>query len=505
MKSVSSKKSGVILGYLAMAITNLASFFLTPLMLSTFGTSDFGVYKLVITFTAYFALADLGLSNAVVRYVSEYRTNNDKVLEGKFVGVVTLIDLLMSLILVIGGILFYNYIPVIFDQSFQVEEIVLLKELFLLVMITGILTLFINFASGIIKSYERFSLLKSINIIKTVVRVALITILLLLDFSPFEIVLVDTVLMFLVFLYSGYFCFKSLKVRPIFKNIDLGYYKKILSYSLIVFIDAIAFHFFWAADVFIIGVLISSSAIAVYAIGTLIASLFFAFSIVISDVLMPEIVKMVTQGSDDKALTDHMIKIGRIKFIFLALPTIGFIFLGKQFIHLWVGYEFSEAYYIALLILIPQMISALTDVGLYIMWAKNKHLVKTFVSLAICIINIFLTIYLVKEYGIIGAAVSTCLAFIFGYLIFNSIYFHKVLKLDMVLFTKKILNKFIFGILIVLVGAYLVSTIDTTSWFILAVQCLVVTIFYSLTLWFFGFNSFEKNIVLTPIKKLLKK
>ncbi|MHB1106943.1 MAG: oligosaccharide flippase family protein [Lutibacter sp.] len=499
---MNSKKSGVILGYIAMAITNLSSFFLTPLMLTVFGTSEFGVYKLVLSFMSYFALADLGLSNAIVRYVSEYRANNDKNSEGKFIGLVTLIDLLMGGVLFIAGIFFYYYIPQIFHASFSLKEIVLLKDLFFLVVIAGILTLFVNLAGGILKSYERFTILKTMNIVKTLVRVGLITVLLLLDFSPFEIVLVDTVLMLLVFIYSWYYCIKELKIKPIFRNIDSKYSRKILSYTLIVFVDAVAFHFFWAADTFIIGIYISSSAIAIYSIGTLLANLFSSFSVIISDVLMPDVVKQVTVGSDDRELTNYMIKIGRIKFLVLALPTLGFVFFGAKFINLWLGETFEEAYLIAILILIPQMIAALADVALYVMWAKNKHKLKSFVSLGICIINIILTIILVQKYGIIGAAISTCFAFVAGYLVFNSIYFHKVLKLDMIRFVKEIFNKLWLGLSIAGIGAYIISLYGNVSWFMLLSQVILTTLVYIVSVWFFGMNDSEKLMVAPLLKKI---
>lgn len=499
---MSSKKSGVVLGYIAMAITSISSFLLTPLMLTVFGTSEFGVYKLVLSITSYFALADLGLSNAIVRYVSEYRTNHDKKSEGKFIGLVAIIDLIMGIFLLIAGIFFYYYIPVIFKVSFTINEIKLLEKLFFLVIISGILTLFVNLASGILKSYEKFTILKTINIAKTIIRITLITIFLLMDFRSFEIVLIDTILMIIVFLYSWYYCLKELKIKPVLKNIDLKYAKLILSYSLIVFVDAVAFHFFWAADTFIIGIFISSSAIAIYSIGTLLASLFFAFSIVISDVLMPDVVKQVTSGADDSQLSTHMIKIGRIKLIVLALPTLGFVFLGVQFINLWVGKDFHEAYPVALLTLLPQMLSALMDVGLYVMWAKNKHKVKSFVSLGICILNIFLTIILVQKYGIIGAAISTAFAYIAGYIIFNSIYFHKVLHLDMIRFTKETFHRIWFGSILAIIGAFVISFYSASNWFFFGIQCLVLAVVYSFSLWFFGFNSYEKQFVIQPLKRM---
>ena len=113
---MSNKKIGVVLGYIAMLVNNTFSFFLTPLMLLVFGTSEFGVYKLVLSITSYFALADLGLSNAVIRYISEYRTNNDKESESKFVGLVGFIDLIVGGVLLVLGVLFYYFIPQVFKN-----------------------------------------------------------------------------------------------------------------------------------------------------------------------------------------------------------------------------------------------------------------------------------------------------------------------------------------------------------------------------------------------------
>lgn len=502
---MSNKKLGVILGYLAMAVTNLSSFFLTPLMLLVFGTSEFGIYKLVLSITSYFALADLGLSNAVLRYISEYRSNKDKESESKFVGLVTFVDLIIGVVVILLGILFYYFIPQIFQNSFNRNEIILLKKLFFLIVITGVFTLFINFGTALLKAYEKFPILNAINIAKTFVRTGLILTLLLSNFKSFEIVLVDTVLMAIVFIYTVYYCLNVLNISISFKNLEVNYSKKIFSYSIIIFIDAVAFHFLMAADSFIIGIYISSRAIAIYSIGTLLSALFFSFSIVVSDVLMPNVISQVTQGASDTELTDYAIRIGRIKSILLGLPIIGFIFFGQQFIYLWVGKDFLIAYHVALLILIPQMISALMDVPLYIMWAKNKHQIKSFVSLGVSVLNIFLTIILVKEYGIIGAAISTCFAYVSVYLVFNGIFYHKVLHLDMIRFVKQVSSKLWIGMAIVCVGTYVVSLYDAVNWFVLIFQFIIVTLIYIVAIWFFGMNNSEKQLILIPLAKLKEK
>lgn len=494
------KKAGVILGYLAMLIKNLSSLLLTPLMISVFGDSEFGIYKLVLSITSYFALADLGLSNAVIRYVSEYKAHNDKESESKFIALILLADSVVVSIALIALFFVSPWIPHIFRASFSSTEITTLQSLLFLLAFNAIFNLFSNLTNGVIKSYEQFGLLKSINIIALFIRFIAILSLLLLGYKSFSIVLLDTILSLLQLITTWSYCRFKLQVRAHFHNLEFSYSKTILAYSLFVFIDALAFHLFWTADNFIIGLFISSNAIAIYSVGTLISSLFFAFSIVISDVLMPGVVKQVATNATNKELTDHMIQIGRIKLIALALPTIGFIFIGKTFLRLWVGSTYLDAYPIALLVIIPTVAAGICDVGLYIMWAKNKHRIKSIVSLIIALVNIVLTVILVKRIGIIGAAIGTSFAYISGYNIFNNIYFQRVLGLDMFRFIKETLRKIWIPISVTSLVAFSITKLQSNSWTYLILATLSITLIYGITQYIIGFNTYEKNLVRNILK-----
>lgn len=497
------KKAGVILGFVSMFLQNIASFFLTPLMISIFGNGQFGIYKLVLSITAYFALADFGISNSVVRFVSEYRSNNDKETEGKFVSLILLIDICVGLLIIFLSFIFYYFIPPVFSNSLSVEEIELLQGLFWLLVFNGIFNLFSNLTNGIIKSYEKFALLKIVNIFKTVIRTIAIVVLLLSGSSVFSVVFLDTVISFFIFVWTFVYCIYKLNIRPAgYRTIDLSLLKKISSYSIIVFIDAVAFHLFWSADNIIIGILMSSSAVAIYSIGTLISSLFFLFSIVISDVLMPEIVLKVTKNISNEMMTEHMIKIGRIKLAILALPVIGFSFLGKSFINLWVGPYYLDAYYVALVVIIPSTLSGICDVGLYVMWAKNKHKIKSFVSMIISLVNIVISVVLVKKYGIIGAAAGTAFAFIAGYNIFNNIYFHKVLGLDIFRFFINTFRKIWITLIATIVFAFFLTRNPVDSWFFLMTFSALIAIVYIIFLFSTGLNVKEKRMVSDIFKSI---
>ena len=328
------KKAGVVLGYVAMVFQSLISFFLTPFMLGALGSSEYGVYRLVLSITAYFALADLGLSNAAVRYVSEYRARGDKESEGRFVALMLLVDTITGLALVAAAAAFYYFIPGVFRNSFSGGEVRLLQQLFILLVFNGVLSLVLNLTTGVMKSYGEFGLLKVVDIVRNLIRVFSVVLLLLLGYRAFAVVLVDALLTCITLILTIAHCTKKLNVRPNFKLLTCSFAREVLSYSLIVFVEVLAFQLFNSADMVIIGIKISSAAVAIYSIGITISSLFFSLSVVISDVLMPDVVLQVSEGASSEQLTDYMVKIGRIKLLTLGLPTVGFAFLGKSFITL---------------------------------------------------------------------------------------------------------------------------------------------------------------------------
>ena len=179
------KKISVILGYLSMIIQNLAAFFLTPLLIIILGNTEFGVYKLALSIASYFALADFGLSNSIIRYISEYRAKNDKIKEGSFIAISILAIFFASLVIITVSIILSLNLDLIFGNSFNSFELNLLNQMLGLVVVNGIFNLFLNLLTGIITSYEKFVFVKIINISKTIIRFLLILTLLTMNYTSF--------------------------------------------------------------------------------------------------------------------------------------------------------------------------------------------------------------------------------------------------------------------------------------------------------------------------------
>ena len=61
----------VLSNWLALAITTVVGFFLSPLVVHYLGNLTYGVWVIVMSLVAYMNLLDLGLRGAVTRFVSK--------------------------------------------------------------------------------------------------------------------------------------------------------------------------------------------------------------------------------------------------------------------------------------------------------------------------------------------------------------------------------------------------------------------------------------------------
>ncbi|MBN1193311.1 MAG: oligosaccharide flippase family protein [Coriobacteriia bacterium] len=488
------KKAGVVFGYVSLLLQQSVSFFLTPFMLAILGGSQFGVYRLMLSMGPFFALADLGLSNTVVRYLSEYRAKSDRQSERRFVALVLITDLLAGLLIVLAGAILWRIIPDAFSESLVGSELQLLQKLSIFLVANAVLNLFVNLTTGVMKSYKEFGLLRGFEIVRVIIRTTLVVVLLLTGYGVLTVVLVDTIMTAATLIITAAYSARKLGVRPEFKTVTLAFAKGILAYSAVVFVDVLAFQLFSSADAVVIGIEMSSRAVAVYSVGVQISALFFALSSIISDVLMPEVVERVVKDADAAELTDYMARVGRMKLLILALPTIGFAFLGRSFIALWVGKGFLDAFSVALIVIIPSMLSGLSDAGLYVMWAKNKARVKAFASLITALVNVVITIVLVRVVGIIGAAIGTSIAWV-GYTLFNGFYLQASLRLDMSRFYIETFRRIWATLVGGIAFAALIATIHASSWYVLIAQIVAVSLFYLWLAWAVSMEQDEKSII----------
>ena len=274
---------------------------------------------------------------------------------------------------------------------------------------------------------------------------------------------------------------------------------------------AIVSQIYWQIDKLVLGMFLGTISVAIYSAALNIENIVRNVSASIKDVLIPK----ATQISEDQIFTtglttEFMVKSGRIILMVYGLMVVGITVLGEKFIYLWLGADYVEATPLLLILGYSTLLPTVLLPGEELCKKFNKHGPLTLVYLFVSILNIILTVIMVRRMGLYGAAYSTAIGLLAGNVFVSLLYYHKVLnvkigKLLRSIFSRIFIILSIVGIIGFLVDSYILSRY---SWSCLCIEGGIMAALFILFMHLWGFNDFEKGIenkIANPIIKKIRK
>lgn len=506
-KEKNQLRIGVILSYVNLILGNLIPVFYTPIMLSLLGQSEYGLYKLASNFTSYLSLISLGLGSAITRYLIKAREEEGKEAEKKILGLFTRIFQVISIVTLAVGIILTLSLDIWYSNSLTDSELFKMKILVLIIVCNMALGFLMTPQVSVVTSHERFIFLQSMNILSTCVAPILNLIVLFFGFASIGMTVSSLVLNLITRICYYLYMRKVLEIKPMYNEMPKHKMKEIMGFSFWVFVANVVGQLYNATDTVMIGAIpaLATIGVAVYNVGGVFNHIVFSLTTGVSSMLSPKTNKMVFQGASNEELTDLAIRIGRLQCYIITLIVTGFICFGRPFIQFYVGEGYEDAYWVAIFMMIPNMIPLVQSVCLSIIVAKNKHRFRSLVYLGIAIANVIGTWFLMQFMGIVGAALMTGVALIIGQGIIMNWYYHFKTGLNMVRFWKKVGKIYLIPILMCVVTLIVSQFVDFNNLIILIIGILVYTLIYCLVNWFFVMNDYEKDIFRQPVIKVVKK
>lgn len=499
---MNQRKLGVILSYLAQFIQILVGLIYTPVMLRLLGQNEYGLYQLVYSTVSYLSLLSLGFGGAYLRFYSRYKTKDDENEIARLNGMFMLIFTSISIICILCGMVMLSNIEVIFGSGLTNSELSIAKVLMTLMIINLALTFPNSLFNSYITAHEKFIFQKALIVLQQLINPFLTLPLLLMGYGSIGMVSITTSLTILLLVSNIYFCFKKLNIKFSFKGLQFSLLKEMWVFTFFIFLNQIIDQVNWSVDKFLLGRIIGTAAVAVYGVGAQLNTMYLSFSLAISNVFAPRVNRIVAESDDNKELSRLFTKIGRIQAILMFLILSGFIIFGKAFIQFWAGEGYEAAYYVTLCLIVPVTVSTVQNLGLEIQRAKNKHKARSIVYFIIAIGNVTVSYFLISKFGPVGAAFGTTIALVLGNILFMNWYYHNRIGLDMIYFWKEI-AKFIPALIIpCIVGVAINRVIIFNNLFSLGLWAIVYTAFYCGSMWFFGMNSEEKQMLSGPMNKV---
>lgn len=502
------KKGGILLSYCNIALSMCINIVLTPMMITALSDETYSIYKIMQSLSGPLIIFNLGLATVTARYVAKYRVVGDEFKKEKenALAMALIVAVVMAVLVLLVSILLIQLIPYLYGSNYDDQQIMLAKQLFFLFAVSAGLTIISDVYKGCVSGCERFVFANGLRTMQLLIKLALTVVFLKLGMGALAVAaieLINTVLGLVSLIgYSKWGLREQIKLH----SWDKVEFCNMLTFSVAILLQAIINQVNNNMDVMILGAMLDqkyvitmySSALSIYTIYNSMISTF-------SSVFYPSAVRLVECRESGIKLTDFVIRLGRVQAM-IAVATLGaFALFGANFIRIWIGQIYENAYHVALIIMIPVTIPLVQNGCLAILDAKMKRMFRSVVLFLMAGINVVISIILIRHIGFWGAAVGTAISLIVGHGIIMNIYYKRVIGLEVVRMFREIFQGILpCGILSMLLCLPLVWLIkDNFSGFIF--KCIAFSAVYLAILWKIGMNSSERQVVNKLFKGFLNK
>lgn len=386
-------------------VTAVIGFLLSPFIVHSLGNTGYGLWTLVLSLTGYFGLLDLGIRSSVGRFVSRYVALKDDEKTNRIVS--TAFCILFS-----GGMLALLATVVVtefFFPSFHVEPQFQTAGKIALLITGGTIacTLPLGVFSSVLVAVERFDILSGVTIVGELTRAALIVIFLKLGHGLVTVALIAFSIS--VAQYSAMAIFAKKQHSPLrisLNLVDRATFRELFGFGIYRFIWIVANQLIFYTDSVVIGIFLNIGAITYYAIAGSLINYGRTVVSLATDTFYPAASRMDAQK--DLAGLRELLIFGTRFSLLIALPLcLGFVFLGKQFITLWMGKGYAvSAIYLGVLT-IPQFTAMSQYMSTLVLAGMAKHKVLAYLVFAEGLANLILSVILIRKMGLIGVAWGT--------------------------------------------------------------------------------------------------
>lgn len=470
------------------------------------GQTEYGVYQTMTSFATYLTLFQFGTGSIMTRNISLCRKDGSETdLYKKNTATVWTVAVVQAVIIAAISVIFCLMIDTIYKNSLTADQINYGKVLFAIVAVKMVLTFLIQVLNGIILGREHYSLSTVLQLtfllIRTVLAVAL------LYFSPFAIYLVilDTVLEFIIFIFTYCYCRQKLEASFSFRYFDKKIFMNALPLAMALLLQTIINMANGNVDKFVIGILMSPEAVAIYSVGMFIYTTFSSLTTIPISMYMPQIAADMRGGKRGDELTKSLIQPCRLIFLIGGLVLFGFITIGRQFIFIVYGKDYLEAWIIAIVIMIPMLINMSNGVLVNVLDIMNKRLSRSLFLLITTIGNIILTVWWIQDWGMIGAAVATGICTLIGQDLLLNIYYNKVIKIRILYLFKETFRGILPSLILATALGFLSINWITNQYLQLIAGGIVFVFVMVINMLIYGANSYEKGKILALINRYINR
>jgi O-antigen/teichoic acid export membrane protein len=461
------------------------------LILARLGSYNFGLLNIGFGIFAIIGIVSLlGLNFGALRYVSFYKARNDKPkIKGAILSALQ-IALPLSLLLSFIVFLFANNIASIFHDD---KLIIILRILMIGIPFYVVGNIFIN----VLRAFHKIGYaVGTREIVEKIIGISLV-----LSLIYFGLELIGAAIAYVVSAISTFvisFYLTEKKVFSIFSKIKTSFYRiEMLKYSIPLVFTGFFFLIIRWINTFILGYFENASAVGLYNVSLSTADLMYVIPIALTTLSFPIMTEMYSKNKNLKSIYNTT-----TKWIFLiTLPMfLFFIFFSRDILRIMFGNEYGNAALALSILAGGYIIYSLAKTAMDVLSIVKKTKIIFYVTSIAAIVNIILSLILIPKFHLIGAAISTSVAF----MIMGIIFFYYAYKINKLQPIKLFYIKTIIIGLVSIFIIYKLSNMMVLSIYKLFLILLLFGWIYLFLLYIFKILDYEDKLVIQSWFKKIK-
>ncbi|MCU0702909.1 MAG: polysaccharide biosynthesis C-terminal domain-containing protein [Fimbriiglobus sp.] len=396
---------GAVANWLAFAATLAVAFLLTPFLLGHLGKPRYDVWCIAEAVLAYFTLLDMGVAACLVRAVAGRHASADAD------GLNRMASSCLALFVAAGGVALAVGVPVLLAMSGTLSEKAdgdpgVLP--FLLLMLANVAAgLPLSVLPSILDGLEQYAAKSLVKLLALAARTGGMVYAVTTFGGLFPIAVVYTVVTALEHLALALLCRKFLPIlRFNWRLIDRATLKQVKTYSVDAFLAMLAGRITVQTGTVLIGLLLPSGQATFFATASRLVEYAKSLLRTVTATLTPNVSAMEAKG--DHAGVRRLFLNATRWMLYLALPIqIGLMLFGKPFLSRWVGAEFVEGSFPAVVLLGTTLaVGVAQSAASRILYGLGRLRWFARAALGEALLNLLLTAILIQPLGVTGVAVA---------------------------------------------------------------------------------------------------
>ncbi len=395
----------LIYNWAGLVLTVLVGFFLSPYIVHTLGPEQYGVWVVLVALSSQFIVFDFGLRHALIKFLAGSRSDKEEA--SKYISNAYFLLLFIS---VAGFLLFWLFTPVLFTFfDISAKYVGVARLTLLLLVLDAAIDLVMGTYYGALAGEERWDYINSVQVVRIVLYAVFAVVLLESGMGLLGIALATFVSRFIYRYILKELYRRVLPDRKLsFSLVENKYIKTLLTYGTWMFLMTVGLRVIYNIDTIVIGASLTAIDVTIYAVALIIVDYFRMLLQSTSSLLLPRLSALESAGKDTE-ISELVLTWGKLSSLLSVGIGLGIYMHSDDFMKLWMGQEFEFSAILLSILMLSYLITVPALACQQYLLAVAKHRLLAVLLLIEAVLNISLSLFLVRDYALIGVAIGTLL------------------------------------------------------------------------------------------------